>query len=156
MYPPYASHTCLACTLLSRRLEEERRENRQKRDQAKRVDRADVGKLDAHAFMWETLGGDSSSESASEDEIDVEASSTEIKRPVHTDIGENNHVRGGVPHVLHESTNDAGKAGWSCENCTYFNELGMNEKDSSSGDLPRCEMCEAEGPRNAALPWLTS
>lgn len=52
---------------IDRRLEKHRCKSRAKREQAKRAERADVGKLDAHATMWADLR-DSSSASETEDE----------------------------------------------------------------------------------------
>lgn len=153
----------------ARRLEEARREGRQQRDQAKRTEREDVGKLDAHAFLWRNLGGSSSSSQSASDGDDEEQDASGLatgggrKKELAAEEGGST---GGIPSSprsaeelgAREGNNESRDAGtgWACERCTFWNELGAGAGgDGADGvDPPRCEVCEEEGPRNAASPWL--
>lgn len=44
------------------------------------------------------------------------------------------------------------RAGWSCESCTFWNAI----EEGGNAEHPRCAVCEAEGPRNAASPWVSA
>lgn len=154
--------------LRTRRLEEERRETRRQRDQAKRAERIDTGKLDSHAFLWENLGDPSSSESEDDgdivratDGIDKRADSRAGPQSASTSKGreldgvnrvslvaqEDGHV--GVAKGIGRDKHQSAK-GWACDACTFWNDVSCEDND----ERPRCSMCDAEGPKNAGSPWV--
>ncbi|CAM9654703.1 unnamed protein product [Ectocarpus sp. 12 AP-2014] len=151
-----------------RRMEEARRENRQRRDQDRRAERADAGKLEAHAFMWENLGG-SSSESSSSGENSDDDGQEQIREAESTEAAAAEAAAAAIAEVASlkavvESGDssipspvvpegDGDGDGWPCGVCTFWNSNGTGG-ERKDADPPRCGVCEAEGPRNACSPWL--
>lgn len=154
-----------------RHLDEARRESRKQRDEAKRAERADAGRRDAHAFLWENLGDSSSSsdtdgdqarassktgsDPAKQEEADVVCSSIagiEEGGRVSTESGVVVEQGGGGEkgeEEKGESTN-----GWACNVCTFWNVTDAVGVGGSAGGGPYCEMCDAQAPSNAGSPWL--
>lgn len=147
-------------------MEEARRENRQRRDQDRRAERADAGKLEAHAFMWENLGGSSSESSSGENSDDDgeersrEAGSTEAAAAAAVAAAATADVESlkavverGDSSIPSPDVLEGDGEGWPCGVCTFWNSNGKGG-EGTNADPPRCGVCEAEGPRNARSPWL--
>ncbi len=161
-----------------RRLEEARRESRQKRDQDKRAERADAGKLDAHAFVWENLtgGDDSSTESSSGDDDGGGGGGGggggDGRSNVTRQLEQPPAAPGGAKEVGDDAATAAAAAaaagvdrldesggegeGWACSACTFWNATEGSGGGDDGGGSVRCGVCEAEGPRNARSPWLSA
>ncbi|CAM9430530.1 unnamed protein product [Sphacelaria rigidula] len=181
-----------------RRLEETRRETRRQRDEAKRKERVDAGKLDSHSFVWETLGDSSASSSEEDAEGEegkediysgedngvaakeqgsenaaargVDAPDERSQRAVRIDAGGVSERRDArrderrserqLGEPQQQKQQQEGEGGWACDVCTFLNDVappqGNVGSSSDNGWRLRCEMCDAEGPKNAGSPWLTA